>query len=414
MNGGIKRLAFGMVFITFATAAAQQSAPASRPAMRTNFGQPSVTVPMEFFGNRPVMSVSINGQGPFRFIVDTGTPFTAVIDGNLLRRLDLPVPALLPPLNQITADNPLRIARIGVGDAEIADAEIIPADFGGFLAGGADVPKGILGLPLFAQGLLTLDYPQGKYVFEPGVLDAQDKNVIACSPRRGGDFGLSIVATVADKLIKIHIDTGSPAGITLLNKWEKELPLSGDVRSIGSVTTPGGSAEVRRGVLNGNVTFAGQEFVRPVIEFADLGPMLRYDCGNIGSSLLRDYAMTIDQKNSLLRFVRGVKPANVRAGALDETAARYRIGARMRNENFTLIVELVEPGSPADIAGMQLNDVITAIGDMDLRGWGNELKTVFDTPNPVKLAVRRGNEKLTLIVTPEPVKPAPVPAKPAP
>ena len=38
------------------------------------------------------------------------------------------------------------------------------------------------------------------------------------------------------------------------------------------------------------------------INFADLGPMVDFDCGNIGYRLLKDFAVTIDQKNHRVRF----------------------------------------------------------------------------------------------------------------
>jgi hypothetical protein len=42
--------------------------PPERVELRTG----KAAVPMELFGGRPVVSVHINGKGPFQFILDTG------------------------------------------------------------------------------------------------------------------------------------------------------------------------------------------------------------------------------------------------------------------------------------------------------------------------------------------------------
>ena len=111
--------------------------------------------------------------------------------------------------------------------------------------------------------------------------------------------------SVADVPVKAHLDTGSPALVTLLNKFQKKLPLSGEPRLVGIARTPQGEAEVQSAVLEGVVKLGKHEWAKPRIDFADLGPMLQFDAGNIGSRLLKDFAVTIDQKNHRVRFRRG-------------------------------------------------------------------------------------------------------------
>ncbi len=42
------------------------------PPERLRLSAAKVTVPLTFFGGRPVVDVKVNGKGPFRFICDTG------------------------------------------------------------------------------------------------------------------------------------------------------------------------------------------------------------------------------------------------------------------------------------------------------------------------------------------------------
>jgi hypothetical protein len=47
------------------------------PPERVELRPTQTTVPMELFGGRAVVSVHINGKGPFQFILDTGAGGTA-------------------------------------------------------------------------------------------------------------------------------------------------------------------------------------------------------------------------------------------------------------------------------------------------------------------------------------------------
>src|SRR5690348_14656944 len=53
-----------------------------------------VTIPMQDMGGRPVVELRINGEGPYRFILDTGATATVVSD-ELSRELSLtPAPGV--------------------------------------------------------------------------------------------------------------------------------------------------------------------------------------------------------------------------------------------------------------------------------------------------------------------------------
>ncbi|MHC4698254.1 MAG: hypothetical protein ACYTFA_16095, partial [Planctomycetota bacterium] len=86
---------------------------------------------------------------------------------------------------------------------------------------------------------------------------------------------------------------------------QKKLPLTAKPRVVGIARTPQGEAEVRSAKLDGTLKLGKHEWAEPRIDFADLGPMLDFDAGNIGSRLLKGFAVTVDQKNHRVRFRRG-------------------------------------------------------------------------------------------------------------
>jgi serine protease Do len=62
------------------------------------------------------------------------------------------------------------------------------------------------------------------------------------------------------------------------------------------------------------------------------------------------------------------------------------------------LVEKVEPGSPADTAGVQRGDVVTAVGPEDVRSSGDLISALRDYQpgDTVRLTVLRNDEKVTL------------------
>jgi len=117
--------------------------------------------PMQFRGPMPVVEVKLNGQGPFVFAIDTGGGLQADIDTSVAVRLKL------QPTGQVLMGDPsghndrtletTRLDTIAFGGAEFRNvtALIRPHRIT------ADYPAvdGILGFALFADYLLTLDYP---------------------------------------------------------------------------------------------------------------------------------------------------------------------------------------------------------------------------------------------------------------
>ena len=284
---------------------ADTAPPVNSAPQSTRLHQSIVTVPMEMWGGRPVVHAKINGQGPFKLLLDTGTTLAAVLDESLVKKLEIPTTREAPALGSAVEDQPVEIDTIAIGDAEFSKVLAIQADFSGFMPAGTETYAGILGLPLFENCLLTLDYPGRRVIFESGGLPEVGGETIPYSPDRERDFGVTISLSVAGVDVKAHVDTGSPGFATFLNKMQEKLPLVGKPRVVGMARTPMGNAQVRTAQLDGNVKIGVHEFTKPRIDFADLGPMVEHDCGNVGYRLLKDFAITLDQKNRRLRLRRG-------------------------------------------------------------------------------------------------------------
>jgi len=273
-------------------------------ASRTAIPSHAVSVPMDSWGSRPVVEARINGQGPFKLLIDTGTSFPVVLDELLATKLGLNAVGKTRPKGEAEDLDILQLSSLSIGNVEFNSIQAIRSKADECMSLVAEGIQGILGLPLFEDYLLTLDFAGKRVIIESGELPKPDGETIKYSADEEHDYGITLTLSVAGVPAKAHIDTGSPALLTLLNKYQKKLPLAGEPQVVGIARTPQGEAEVRSAVLDGVLKLGRHEWATPRIDFADLGPMLDFDAGNIGSRLLNDFVVTVDQKNHRVRFRR--------------------------------------------------------------------------------------------------------------
>ena len=105
---------------------------------------------MEIYGRKPVVDVKINGQGPFKFFLDTGAGGT-VLDQKLADELKLPTDG------KTKIGDPSDPEGITANRNKIEDLEVGGATFSGVIGVSWDrsplykegAPRGVLGMPLF-------------------------------------------------------------------------------------------------------------------------------------------------------------------------------------------------------------------------------------------------------------------------
>jgi hypothetical protein len=124
----------------------------------------------EVWGYAVVVPVQIDGQGPFPFLLDTGTTST-VIRVDLAARLGL---AAATPVAVTTATGTrtaalARLGSLGFGPAVLEDVEVVVHDMPAVRQGDADL-MGILGQNVLSELSFTLDHRRRRLVFGPARL----------------------------------------------------------------------------------------------------------------------------------------------------------------------------------------------------------------------------------------------------
>ena len=273
-----------------------------RPPDKTELKSPVVTVPFDADASRPTIEAKINGKGPFRFILDTGAQ-GMLINADLARELNLKSTGKShmgdPSDPEAIEVDRVRLDTVSIGDLLLtgvnANSWEQPAAFGHGLSN----TRGIIGLTMLTDCLVTFDYVNNEMRLTRGELPPVDgKDIIKFESQ---DDGLpTIKLHVGDIALDAHIDSGSPGGITLPENVQDRLKLKSKPTVVGHARTVNSSFDILAADLDGDARIGGHTFEQPKLVFIDM--LNSSGVGNIGSAILRQFNVTFDQRNGRIRF----------------------------------------------------------------------------------------------------------------
>ncbi len=259
-------------------------------------------VPMLFYGTRPAVEVTVNGQGRFLFLIDTGAQGMARADVSLVQRLGLPsvgqsAASDISGKNLVTL-NEVKFDTLSIGSITFRRIAALSRNYN--TVSYLPTIDGILGFELFKDYLLTLDYPNKRVRIERGELPKPDgAQTLIFESQDGVPF---IEIRVGSLKAKALIDTGNIRGIEFPSSLVKKLPLASYRRVIGKGGSISNEFEINEVRLQDTIAVGRHLFPKPTITFTDV-----YNDVNIGSTALSEFAVTFDQKNRRVRFVKKQK-----------------------------------------------------------------------------------------------------------
>ncbi|HEX3143442.1 MAG TPA: retropepsin-like aspartic protease [Pyrinomonadaceae bacterium] len=269
----------------------------------------AAVTPLQMRGLMPVVEVTLNGQGPFFFMIDTGAGMQADIDVSVAQRLNLRANG------RVLSGDPS-----GVNDREVATATIDSIKIGSIRSVEfrdvtavvrahritRDYPDvdGILGFALFTDYLLTLDYPAMQVRLSRGVL----------SPANRGDIlnfeienRIPVIELAIGKMrVRAHVDSGNfVAGFILPEEIVEQLQLLSSPVTVGSARSVSNRIDLKQVQLRDTIRVGSFDFPQPLVQFPALSDT------NLGFKVLREFTVTFDQKNRRMKLAR---TATSRAG----------------------------------------------------------------------------------------------------
>lgn len=157
---------------------------------------------------------------------------------------------------------------------------------------------GILGLDLFADLLLVLDYPKAELRLSRTSLPLPNGSDVLAYECDHGAIRLPLQA--GEKQIGCHLDTGNLiAPFVFPTEFALALRRKGEPRAGGTAHTIGQQIEFRLITLDVPLRLGSFEFPSAEVAFPAL-----HEAGNIGSKALARFTIEIDQRNQRLRLSR--------------------------------------------------------------------------------------------------------------
>lgn len=281
------------------------------------------TARMEVVNGKPYVMVMVNGRGPFRFVVDTGTGGQAIITSELADQLQLPVVGqarLIDPTGQgeqraqIFLIDSLKVAGITFSGVKAVRHSLAADD---------DTCQGLLGFTLFRDYLLKLDYPNHQLTLSSGALQPDgDRSVLPIRMPNGVP-----IATL--RIDGVHVDAQIDSGGAGLSLPEHLVPLfrfASDPVLFGNGQSLSTRFQIKVGRLGTDVHVGRYTFHHPSVEINPAFPL-----ANFGACPMQDFIVTFDQRSHLMR--------------LDASRKSFRLDAAP-----TTIRMLNQPLKPPDIS----------------------------------------------------------------
>ncbi len=279
---------------TFAAVCIVVTAPGAIRAQQFDLPTQAHSTYMEVTHGKPYVMVTINGKGPFRFIVDTGTGGDAIVTSELAAQLDLPVVGearLNDPTGQGGRTAPVRkmdtLRLAGVDFYSVRAVEhALPI--------GDGTCQGMLGFTLFRDFLLTLDYVNGRLILAEGELTPDgEKSVL---PFRMPDGVPVARMKIGDRDIEAQIDSGG-AGLSLPERLIPQLRLSAQPTPFARGESLSTRFQIKVAKLASDVHLGDITLDQPWVEINPAFPL-----ANFGSCPLQHFIVTFDQENKLVRL----------------------------------------------------------------------------------------------------------------
>lgn len=281
-----------MVWVTAALAVAgsAQAQPAERDACRLRdipAADAVARVPFELVDGRIYVEARANGQGPFRFAVDTGASGMARADARLVSALALPVHGAAANSDgvKVAEVDTIRFDTLQLGGLGRSGVEAITRDYRS-----RSTPRaafdGILAREFFADGLLVIDYPARTLTFSrTQSLSSADGNTLEY--QRAFRVPVSVGALQAEG----NIDTGANVAFVLPKALYDRLD-AGPLQAAGPGQLANGAVETWRTRVRGPFRIGALALSDVEARVSERYPELL-----VGAHALQQAVLMIDQRS---------------------------------------------------------------------------------------------------------------------
>ena len=318
------------------------------PVEHTILHSPVVEVPLKMVDGWPFVEVTINGQGPFQFLLDTGA-YGVTISRRLSQQLGLSATGERisgPDAAGITKTvSCVQIETMRLGGAAFKQFEAASVELEHLRSATNKDMEGILGVWLFRELLLTIDFPQQRVIVKKGSLDKMnDKDVLPVTMPRGTPI---ITAQIGDDEMELLIDTGSNGFIMLPASIAKTRSLNSHPVE-GESRTYAGIHSMMTAQLNGKIHIGRHVISNPMINW-----FVEYEGrGIVGMKILKYFALTFDAANQTVSLkAENNKSITLSVDYTDCGHDHFKATTKVRTPNATESSNPIPASQPSEAPG---------------------------------------------------------------
>jgi hypothetical protein len=255
---------------------------------------------MQVEGGMPAIELMLNGKGPYLFALDTGAEGGPRLDSSLMEKLGLKSSGQMRD-GDPSGRNPgmaetVKLESIEVGGLRFTDVAATVKNY-------KNSPRplaadGIIGLALFKDYLLTLDFPAKVVRISRGELPKADgKEILDYQVEHGVP---SVELNVGGTKINAHLDSGNRIGeFVLPTSFVDKLTRISEPVVVGRARSASGEMEIKQVQIKEMIRLGRHEFPDATITFPALG-----EAGNVGAKILSQFAVTFDQQHHRVSLTR--------------------------------------------------------------------------------------------------------------
>jgi len=327
-------------------------------------GATSVTLPFRLLNNHIYTTGTVNGKGPYTFIVDTGGH--ALVSPHLVSEVGLKTvgsAAMSGTGDKTAASGFTRIDEIALGAVRMRDQLGFTAEVYEPAIEGIRVDA-MVGFELFRRFAVQIDYGRQELtITDPKHF--QPAGAGTAIPFVFYDHLPMVTGLIADFPARFDIDTGSRSEVDITGPSASAHQLSERFpHGVHAVTGWGVGGPARSNVIRlPSLTLGAVRIDKPVAGLSEnKGGSIsdpNYD-GNIGSGLLKRFVVTFDYAHQTM-YLKPATPAPVDAGTFDRSGMWINAGPQ------GYVVTDVTPGGPAAQAGIEVGDIITTLNGSPAR-----------------------------------------------
>lgn len=326
----------------------------------------TTSVPIELLNDHIYLSATVDGRGPYRFLLDSGA--TLLLDRGVARRIGAPTDGsfAISGFGRGTARASfVRIDALRIGDATISRVRGTAFDAASYFREIEDVPDavGIIGYELFARFVATVDFAHRRLTLARPVNDAPPPAGTAVPFVLDGTTPV-VAGTLDGVATTFSIDTGSRAPLQIFTRFLDAHPaLRAGVATRDGIVGYGVGGPAYAALGRPRSFVLGTLPVKAPItaygtRLAGVDASSRLG-GNVGSQILQRFTVVFDYPHRRIVFAPG-------SGA----PAFDRSGLFLAVHGPAVVALDVRPGTPAAAAGIRPGETIVAVDGEAARAVG--------------------------------------------